>query len=159
MWVVCCCMGHIYVNFFMLFFFLFFYFYFFFLFVCVCVIYTNQLPSHVTRATLASLRLSVVSWATLERHVPHTGQGLVKGQAKSGWTMYTVLGVSSPWPRATSMVGESITVLTERMPGSSVQVCRWRTDLLPLWTKSTFFLLLFIPYYLYFICLPLLFLL
>ena len=57
--------------------------------------------------------------------MPHTGQDLVKGQAKFGWTMSTVLGVSPPWPRATSMVGEFITVLTGRMQGLSVQVSRW----------------------------------
>ena len=82
----------------------------------------SQSHDRVTRATLVSLRLSVVSWATLEQHVPHTGQDLVKGQVTSGWTMSTVLGVSPPWPRATSMVGESITVLTGRMQGLSVQV-------------------------------------
>ena len=53
------------------------------------------------------------------------GQDLVKGQVKSGWTMSTVLGVRLPWPHATSMVGESITVFTGRMQGLSVQVSRW----------------------------------
>ena len=76
------------------------------------------------RAILVSPRLSVVSWVTLGRRVLPVGQDLVKGQAKSGWTMSTVLGVSPPWPRATSMVGESITVLTVRMQGLSVQVSR-----------------------------------
>ena len=71
------------------------------------------------------------------------GQDLVKGQAKSGWTMYTVLGVSSPWPRATSMVGESITVLTERMPGLSVQVYIGGFSV---WTVTAFVLSSFLPH-------------
>ena len=56
--------------------------------------------------------------------MPPLGQGLVKGQVTSGWTMFTVPGARLPWLHAASMVGESITVLTGRMQGLSVQVCR-----------------------------------
>ena len=76
-----------------------------------------------TRATLVvSLRLSVISWATLEQHVPPLGQGLVEGQVPSGWTMSTVPGGRLLLPHATSMVGEFITVLIGRTQGLSVQV-------------------------------------
>ena len=92
------------------------------------------------RANLVSLRLSVVSWATLERQVLPVGQDLVKGQVTSGWTMSTVVGVSPPWPHAASMVGESITVLTMRMQGLSVQVSKWTLD-----TVSAFVFPLFFP--------------
>ena len=73
-----------------------------------------------------SLRLSVVSWATLGQQVLPLGQDLVEGQVPSGWTMSAVPGASQLLPHAASMVGESITVVTMKTQGLSVQVCRCR---------------------------------
>ena len=104
------------------------------------MVYTVQLPSLMTGSqeplVHTPLRLSVVSWATLEQQVPPLGQGLVKGQVTSGWTMSAVPGGRLVWLHAASMVGESITVLTGRTQGLSVQVSTRQLAMFELFSDS-----------------------